>query len=91
MKKNEIFTITTFDGIEMTGIVIDRLVPHAEIMPLERYLCYNHGRLFVCSKYEDDVWDFITILCDNYIPELDELLARYNDIEVATAETADGM
>lgn len=63
------------------------------IIPVGYYLCYAQNRIIVCKEFCDDstleyegtVVDYATL------PDYDEMLARYNDIEVAQAETAAGM
>ena len=82
----------------MTGVVLDSLCIEGDCVytwATDQYLCYAQNRLFwyyvkyiVSKKAETEV----KILIDYCIlPEYDELLARYNDIEVAQAETAVGM
>lgn len=72
-----------------------------------KYLCYAQNRLFTGSndvtdmtndalaenrKYEDSVFKQDEIIVDYAIlPDYDAILERYNDIEVAQAETASGM
>ena len=98
MKKNDIFTFTAPNGVEETAVVI-------AIISSSRYqtvaLCYTQNRLF--TFYEHIAYDvelgeaesdysYGEILVEYAVlPNYDELLARYNDIEVAQAETQRGM
>lgn len=98
MKKNDVFTFTAPNGVEVTGVVLDSLCIEGDCVytwATDKYLCYAQNRLFwyyvkykVSKKAETEV----KILIDYCIlPEYDELLARYNDLEVAQAETQSGM
>lgn len=98
MKKNDVFTFTALNGEEVAGIVVDILATWYEHGGLKEivYLCYSQNRLFTWkeeffgsarnkSLYGRAVAENVTL------PDYDELLARYNDIEVAQTETANGM
>ena len=98
MKKNDIFTFTSPNGVEVTAIVI-------AIISSSRYqtiaLCYAQNRLFtfyehiaydVESGEAESDYSYGEILVEYAVlPDYDEFLARYNDIEVAQAETLNGM
>ena len=98
MKKNDIFTFTAPNGVEVTAIVI-------AIISSSRYqtiaLCYAQNRLFtfyehiaydVESGEAESDYSYGEILVEYAVlPDYDEFLARYNDIEVAQAETLNGM
>lgn len=111
MKKNDIFTFTAPNGVEVTAIVINvEGNLHQEGLYWVNYICYAQNRLFYIGQMARG----IHVLKDNYIidftpefigelemesvivdyavlPEYDEMLERYNDLEVAQAETANGM
>ena len=56
MKKNEIFTFTAPNGVEVTAVVVKEL--SYRVMAGEattQYLCYSQNRLFTYEKVED-VW-----------------------------------
>ena len=119
MKKNDVFTFTAPNGVEVTGIVVDIVVEHEENgldeSLLDTYLCYAQNRIFyykhhyghcqelvscldddedypIYKEVDVDKWYIDEIIVDYAIlPDYDELLARYNDIEVAQAETQSGM
>lgn len=107
MKKNDVFTFTAPNGAEVTGIVVNLLTSSIEEGPCDYYefrtwLCYAQNRLFTYmeaygSRWPDEpeetLWtSFDKVLVDYAIlPDYDDLLERYNDIEVAQAETANGM
>jgi len=98
MKKNDVFTFTAPSGVEVTGVV-------TAIISSTKYqtvaLCYAQNRLF--TFYEHIAYDiesgeaksdysYREILVEYAVlPDYDEFLARYNDIEVAQAETLSGM
>ena len=115
MKKNDVFTFTAPNGVEVTGVVLCVL----EINQTGndtfdyKYLGYGQNRLFTCynmvTDYTEDLSYASPEIVENHIhkesdisnicvcvdyailPDYDELLARYNDIEVAQAETQSGM
>jgi hypothetical protein len=98
MKKNDVFTFTAPNGVEGTGVVT-AIISSTKYQTIA--LCYAQNRLF--TFYEHIAYDIETgdaesdysygeILVDYAIlPDYDALLDRYNDIEVAQAETANGM
>ena len=96
MKKNDIFTFTAPNGIEVTGVC---LYPIFKGTAVTTYVCYAQNRLFTMleestmtdegiektMKYHEVIVDYAVL------PDYDELLARYNDIEVAQTETQSGI
>lgn len=101
MKKNDVFTFTAPNGVEVTAVVIASVAYEVDYKwATERFVCYAQNRLFT---YEEShcIWEFMKeelkskygkVIVDYAIlPDYDELLDRYNDIEVAQAETASGM
>ena len=101
MKKNDIFTFTAPNGIEVTAIVVAEVAYEVDYKwATKRFVCYAQNKLFT---YEEShcIWEHMNeepkskygeILVDYCIlPDYDKLLARYNDIEVAQAETQSGM
>lgn len=92
MKKNEIFTFTAPNGVEVTAIAINRVAYEVDYkQAVERWLCYAQNRLFtyeeshpICQentphsfKYGEDIVSYCTI------PEYDIILEaeqqKFND------------
>ena len=94
MKKNDVFTFTASNGVEVTGAVID-VVETTYFTNL--YLCYAQNRLFYIFETIHEDYDCIernvgeTIVEYAVLPAYDEALERFNDLEVAQAETQSGM
>lgn len=105
MKKNDIFTFTAPNGVEVIAVVIEEIHVEALVhndVRLHVFLCYGQNRLFkyawfegvdcVITKTKVDEEKFVSVVVDYAIlPDYDEVLARYNDLEVAQAETQSGM
>ena len=103
MKKNEIFTFTAPNGAEVTGVVINAAWDN--VHAVNSYLCYAQNRLFI--GITDNQWidvdsdtkqrvetpvEVREVLVDYAVlPDYDAMLERYNDIQVAQAETVSGM
>lgn len=101
MKRGDIFTFTAPNGVEVTAIVIGKLVQTNGCFT-DTLICYGQNRLFTYIQHEHAGWDtkwesvmeykYGEVLVDFAIlPDYDAMLDRYNDIEVAQAETASGM
>ncbi len=102
MKKNDIFTFTAPNGAEVRAVVVS-LMKKTIIkdghgfnrMFTYDWLCYAQNRLFtymeirhtkgVNTRYGEVLVDYAIL------PDYDAMLERYNDIEVAQAETSMGM
>ena len=98
MKKNDVFTFTAPNGVEVIGVVtaIISSTKHQTVA-----LCYAQNRLF--TFYEHIAYDIETgeavsdysygeVLVDYCIlPKYDNALNRYTDIEIVHAETQLGM
>ena len=90
MKKNETFTFTAPNGVEVTAVVVDVLEPITEhtldeTSVITKHLCYAQNRLFYYSLIEktevviDEDWD------DN--PEVDYYYALiYHSHKVRSSE-----
>ena len=118
MKKNDVFTFTAPNGVEVTGVCLEAISTVVEKGlgdPMTiKHLCYAQNRLFThytkyvvepvaidTDEFGDDIFDYQPVeikahygevLVDYAVlPDYDELLARYNDLEVAQAETQSGM
>ena len=100
MNKNEIFTfIAPSNGAEVDAIVLDKSASFDAFTDISTvmYLCYAQNRLFyyyectncLTGETKEMVGKPIVDYC--ILPDYDELLARYNDIKVAQAETQSGM
>ena len=84
MKKNDVFTFTAPNGAEVQAVVVH--------VAKSTYLCYAQNRLFEMWESPEFGLAYNGIIVDYAIlPDYDEMLARYNDIEVAQAETQSGM
>ena len=127
MQKNDIFTFTAPNGVEVTAVVL-KVITMSECEKIESsetwttiYLCYAQNRIFLHNVWKriehvinDDCPDednidyyyalkyhshdvettgyYQEILVDYAIlPDYDDMLERYNDIEVAQAEASMGM
>ena len=98
MKKNDIFTFTALNGVEVTAVVLDKqLIENSIFFTKYQYICYAQNRLFYyMERYFPDV-DKIeyeignTIVDHVIIPDYDRMLTRHNDIEIAQTETSAGM
>ena len=99
MKKNDVFTFTAPNGVEVTAVVIGFIFQGCCKSTL---ICYAQNRIFtyieeLCMKYDGTCefkkeYSYGEVIVDYAIlPDYDEMLARYNDLEVAQAETASGM
>ena len=96
MKKNDVFTFTAPNGVEVTGIC---LYPISKGIMATLYLCYAQNRLFtmleesiMTDKGIKTTIHYHKVIVDYAIlPDYDAMLDRYNDLEVAQAETASGM
>lgn len=103
MKKNDIFTFKAPNGAEVAAVVIykRKLMKDFVNYVQYEYVAYAQNRLFTCTQMERVIdrenynacpIEYGHVLVDYcIIPKYDELLERYNDIEVAQAETAAGM
>jgi hypothetical protein len=110
MKKNDVFTFTAPNGVEVVGVVVAYMNLESHIddgwdsTTVSTWLCYAQNRLFTYKhKYSvlHDSWGNTraegygeygeTIVDYAVLPDYDEMLARYNDVEVAQAETQSGM
>ena len=56
MKKNDIFTFTTPNGVEVTAVVLHQTnyTKCSEHYSYNEYLCYSQNRLFIVESYTDD-------------------------------------
>lgn len=102
MKKNDVFTFTAPNGVEVVAVVVSLMKKtiikdsHGfNSMFVYDWLCYAQNRLFTymeISHKKGINTRYGEVIVDHAIlPDYDELLARYNDIEVAQAETQSGM
>ena len=103
MKRNDIFTFIAPNGEEVTGVIIYKRILNKDFVNYIKfeYIAYAQNRLFTCTQMERIVdkenyascpIEYGKVLVEYAIlPDYDELLARYNDIEVAQAETQSGI
>ena len=71
MKKNEIFTFTAPNGVEVTGVVIHVVKPNI-------YLCYAQNRLFEMWESPEFGLAYNGIIVDYCIlPNYDAMLENY--------------
>ena len=107
MKKNDIFTFTAPNGVEVTAVVLSvskqfNNEPHT--IQCE-YVCYSQNRLFTCKnivsisypdiekcEYCDRKIEYGEVIVDYAVlPDYDAMLERYSEIQIAQAETNLGM
>ena len=98
MNKNEIFTFTAPNGVEVTAIMVAKI--HHECnyktqVEKNTYLCYAQNRLFtikaVYTRTSIDE-EYGEILVDYAIlPDYDDMLKAYSDHQVTLAEEQSGM
>ena len=99
MRKHDIFTFKAPNGAEVTAIVVDSIITKGgkyQQLKSITHICYAQNRLFYYFEnevnYKDTEFKYGKIIVEYCIlPDYDALLDRYNDIEVAQAETASGM
>lgn len=98
MKKNEIFTFKAPNGVEVTGVALYGVTLFdGNTFIGNKWICYAQNRLFTMMDYKEGIKNYEEpeygeVIVDYAIlPDYEELLARYNDIEVAQAETQSGM
>lgn len=84
MKKNDIFTFTTPNGVEVTAAVLDkRITENSIVFTKYLYLCYAQNRLFYyVEKYYPDIdkteKEMDKIIVDYAVfPDYDEALNNY--------------
>ena len=92
MKKNDVFTFTAPNGVEVTAIVIDLIsyesTKYNPLIKVATYLAYAQNRIFRCWTVnhfnEDNEASFVVYNPENYIivdyciiPECDKLLEDY--------------
>lgn len=90
MKKNDVFTFTAPNGAEVTGIVLSVLfVCHRSgQVYYSEYLCYSQHSLIIVHEDKQSVLTIKEIIINHcIIPEYDDTLERYEDLQVAQAET----
>ena len=113
MKKNDVFTFTAPNGVEVTAVALYQFKT-VDIYPgySNGWICYAQNRIITIwenFKYievplnppingatwkqeEERSLELGKVIVDYAIlPDYDEMLTRYNDLEVAQAETANGM
>lgn len=97
MKKNDVFTFTASNGVEVTAVVL-AIISSSKYQTVA--LCYAQNRLFTFYEHiaytesgeaeSDYSYGEILVECAVLL-DYDRMLERYNDIEVAQAETQNGM
>ena len=100
MKKNDIFTFTAPNGVEVTAVAINRVAYEVDYLKaVERWLCYAQNRLFTYEEShpicQDDVphrFKYGEVIVDYCIlPDYDAMLESYSDHLVTLAEEQSGM
>ena len=99
MKKNDVFTFTAPNGVEVTAVVVHVYETRNEWYSVIQsdYLCYAQNRLFIGNYYDEN-----GTFCNKFtqhdivvdyaiLPDYDEMLERYYDLEVAQTENMNGM
>ena len=98
MKKNDIFTFTAPNGVEVTAVALYAVTLFNGITFIgNKWICYAQNRLFTMMDYKEGTKkyeepEYGEVIVDYAIlPDYDDMLERYNDIEVAQTETTLGM
>lgn len=98
MKKDEIFTFTALNGVEVAAVALYAVTLFDGGKYIgNKWICYAQNRLFAMMDYKGGIKNYeypeyegiIVDYC--IIPKYDELFAKYNDLEVAQAENVNGM
>lgn len=100
MKKNDVFTCTAPNGVEVQAVVISEVAYEVgNINAVRRLICYAQNRLFTYEE-SHNIWHneypteyrYGKVLVDYCIlPDYDAMLERYSEIEIARTETNLGM
>ena len=88
MKKNDVFTFTAPNGVEVTGVILDTTGWYHDIDELweREHLCYAQNRLFLgsedytCKDGKEELLDFtVTKVIVDYaiLPDYDRMLEDY--------------
>lgn len=84
MKKNEIFTFTAPNGVEVTAVCVEEIGYNVRFgIATTTYLCYSQNRLFTYINKIDTLENTndsgygITLVEYCVIPEYDEMLEEY--------------
>ena len=88
MKKNDIFTFTAPNGVEVTAVVVGTTGIQDDYFGRQflNHVCYAQNRLFTYYEWIDKKM-YGEILVDYcIIPDYDNLLERYSDYQVTLAE-----
>ena len=102
MKKNDVFTFTAPNGVEVTAVCLDITYSYqcGEDTWYYEYLCYAQNRLFIGATYkvyEEDSYkelDFTQerVVVDYAIlPDYDDMLEAYSNHQVTLAEEQNNM
>ena len=106
MKKNDLFTFTAPNGVEVTGVVLHVNMIHEDNdgMVFE-HICYAQNRLFTYAEtyrrenaFTEEEAVFTTESCYGKVlvdyailPDYDAMLEAYSDHQVTLAEEQSGM
>jgi hypothetical protein len=95
MKKNEIFTFTAPNGVEVTAVVVGTTGVQEDYFGRQflNHVCYAQNRLFTYYEWIDiEQKMYGEILVDYCIlPDYDAMLERYSDSQVTSAEEQNNM
>ena len=98
MKKNDVFTFTAPNGVEVTAVALYAVTLfNGSTFIGNKWICYAQNRLFTMMDYKEGIKkyekpEYGEVIVDYCIlPDYDDMLERYNDIEVAQTETTLGM
>ena len=84
MKKNDVFTFTAPNGVEVAAVVV--------YVVKSTYLCYAQNRLFEMWESSEFGLAYNGIIVDYCIlPDYDAMLEAYSDHQVTLAEEQSGM
>jgi len=95
MKKNDIFTFTAPNGVEVTAVVVGTIGVQDDYFGRQflNHVCYAQNRLFTYYEWIDVEQKMYGEMLVDYcfLPEYDNLLERYSDHLVTLAEEQSGM
>lgn len=94
MEKNDIFTFTASNGVEVTAVVVDEFICYdSPFQCVKRFLCYSQNRLFQwievshCVDVESEEWEIVRSYYDKVIVDF----AILPDYDRALKESLEAM
>lgn len=93
MKKNDIFTFTASNGVEITGVALYAVTLFdGEVFIGNKWICYSQNRLFTLREFSNGEYMYDDMIVDDvFLPKYDKILEAYSDHQVTLAEEQSGM